>query len=132
MQLALPQMVPPRGKKHKLKVIETAPINSAPSCSQDNPQDDRRYLNVHLPDGLRTRINMVKSGGDLSDVLRDIKKEFGEHIPVQSALIVLELSDGTTVEDMEDVPNEYFLKLKQEDAESLQIKWEPNSKNLNF
>jgi hypothetical protein len=94
-------------KSKKLRVKWDSTIGNKP-----------RYLNVQL-DVTKTEVNL-KNCQRMSDLRRDIKAEFSTD--VEPSLIYLELPNGERVEDLDDIPDEYFI----EDAEYVKIKWDFN------
>jgi hypothetical protein len=89
----------------------------------------RFYLNVRLDDTLQTRIRL-RGIRDWSDLRRAIKGEFEDYIPAPSGALSLELDDGSVVEALSQIPQEYFWDPTAEDsvenkraAKVAQIKW---------
>jgi hypothetical protein len=89
--------------------------------------DSRRYLNVQL-DGTKTEINL-KNCQRMSDVQDFIKAEFGLYLPAPASRIYLELPNGERIEDLDDIPDEYFLKPRDPKSRRFEVKWDPNRRS---
>jgi hypothetical protein len=73
-----------------------------------------KYSNIQID------IN-VSQAETLGDVYDAIKAKFADSLPAPAALIQLRYQDGPLVEDLEDIPDEYFLRPKLQGAKVLQI-----------
>ena len=84
---------------------------------------NRRFLNVKLGD-ISTDINL-RENEHLSEVQDAIKAKYGYHISAPPIDIYLELDDGAEIEDLDDIPIEYFLKRKDPKSKTCEIKVRP-------
>jgi hypothetical protein len=79
--------------------------------------DNRRFLKLG---DITTEIDF-KDIEHLSEVQDAIKAKFGHHISAPPVDINLELDDGEALEDLDDIPSEYFLKRKDPKSKALEF-----------